>query len=131
MKSACHVSSSSGHDRYSFLERSATYIVGNTLTERRRLPFACVSLNRGLCRWHIPYVFATNHGGTPESEKAEILSTQFSLPIKTEQMLLSHTPMRQLVSQYEDKLILVVGQTKKLTDTIMHLYVIPEGHIHP
>lgn len=78
-------------------------------------------------RWHIPYVFATNHGGTPEAEKAEILSKQFNLPIQTEKMLLSHTPMRQLVPQYGDKLVLVVGQTKELTDTIMKAYVRKKG----
>jgi HAD superfamily hydrolase (TIGR01456 family) len=68
-------------------------------------------------------VFATNHGGTPEHEKAAILSKQFNLPIAMEQMLLSHTPMRQLLPIYENKLILVVGQTKELTDMIMKAYV--------
>jgi HAD superfamily hydrolase (TIGR01456 family) len=72
--------------------------------------------------WNIPYVFATNHGGTPEHEKATILAKQFNLPIETEQMLLSHTPMKQLLPLYQNKLVLVVGQTKELTDTIMRAY---------
>ena len=38
-------------------------------------------------------------------------------------MLLSHTPMKSLLPRYEDKLILVIGQTKELTDTIMKAYV--------
>lgn len=68
-------------------------------------------------------MFATNHGGTPEAEKAAILSSQFNLDIHTDQMLLSHTPMKSLLPRYEDKLILVIGQTKELTDTIMKAYV--------
>lgn len=77
----------------------------------------------GVYRWNIPYVFATNHGGTPEAEKGAILAEQLKLPIATEQMLLAHTPMKQLVSKYQDKLVLVMGQTKQLTDTIMKAYV--------
>jgi len=81
----------------------------------------------GISRWNIPYVFATNHGGTPEAEKGAILAEQLKLPITTEQMLLAHTPMKQLVSKYRDNLILVVGQTKQLTDTIMEAYVHGDG----
>lgn len=73
-------------------------------------------------RWNIPYVFATNHGGTPEAEKAAILSSQMGRTIETEKMLLSHTPMKQLLHQYENQLVIVVGQTKKDTDTIMKAY---------
>lgn len=76
-------------------------------------------------------MFATNHGGTPESEKAAILSKQFDLDIHTNQMLLSHTPMRQLLPLYQDKLVLVVGQTKQLTDTIMEAYVFEKTLLKP
>lgn len=38
-------------------------------------------------------------------------------------MLLSHTPMKGLLPRYQNKLVMVIGQTKELTDTIMIAYV--------
>lgn len=77
-----------------------------------------------LSSFKLPFVFATNHGGTPESKKAATLSEQFNLNIHVDQMLLSHTPMKGLLPRYQNKLIMVIGQTKELTDAIMIAYVV-------
>lgn len=61
----------------------------------------------------LPYIFITNGGGCLEEAKAtEICDVFFpglSHPIRSSQILLSHTPMRSLLPQYKDKQILALG----------------------
>jgi HAD superfamily hydrolase (TIGR01456 family) len=71
---------------------------------------------------HVPHMFATNFGGTAETVKAEKMSEQLDVCINPDQLLLSHSPMRQLLPLYQNKLVLVVGRSKALTDVIMQSY---------
>lgn len=70
----------------------------------------------------IPYMFMTNFGGSPESYKAKTMTEKLNVLIKPEQLLLSHSPMKKLLAEFRDKLILVVGTSKELTDPIMKDY---------
>jgi HAD superfamily hydrolase (TIGR01456 family) len=71
---------------------------------------------------NIPHVFATNFGGTVEAVKAESMTQQLGVTISPEQLLLSHNHIRQLLPLYQDKLVLVVGRSKELTDAVMQSY---------
>jgi HAD superfamily hydrolase (TIGR01456 family) len=57
----------------------------------------------------IPTVFVTNGGGVTEEQKADELSKIIGLPINPKHLVLSHTPFKQYVSQYETRPILVIG----------------------
>ncbi|KAG0002816.1 hypothetical protein BGZ79_002236 [Entomortierella chlamydospora] len=58
---------------------------------------------------NVPYIFLTNGGGLTETDKAAQLSKKIGIHISPDQLILSHSPMRSLVSKYEDKNVLVVG----------------------
>jgi ribonucleotide monophosphatase NagD (HAD superfamily) len=47
-----------------------------------------------------------------EEERAKDLSTMFDVEISPKQIILSHTPMRSLVSKYGDSKVLIVGSRK-------------------
>ena len=70
-------------------------IDGCLLLRDRPLPGVTDTLRRLDARG-IPYVFLTNGGGVTEAAKARGLSERLGVPVPTERVLLSHTPMRDL-----------------------------------
>eukprot|EP00833_Pecoramyces_ruminatium_P008758 jgi/Orpsp1_1/1182790/evm.model.c7180000082668.1 len=58
---------------------------------------------------HIPYMFLTNGGGKTEKKKAQELSQRFQVPIREEQVVLGHSPMRMVPDEIKDKIVLVIG----------------------
>jgi HAD superfamily hydrolase (TIGR01456 family) len=72
------------------------------------LPHARESLLR-LIDARIPFVFLTNGGGELESTKREKLSKLLALPLRDEQIILSHTPLKPVCAEYADKRVLVLG----------------------
>lgn len=58
---------------------------------------------------NIPYIFVTNGGGFTEAAKAAKLSHQLGVPVSEDQMLLSHTPYKDLVPLYADQRVLIIG----------------------
>jgi len=69
---------------------------------------------RRLQREDIPHIFLTNGSGTTEGQKAASLSRILGLApehfIQAEQMQLASTPMRGLVEEYKEKLVLFIGK---------------------
>ncbi|RIA84113.1 HAD-like domain-containing protein [Glomus cerebriforme] len=57
----------------------------------------------------IPFVLLTNGGGVTEKEKAEELSKMLDFNLSEKQIILSHSPMKSLVSTYQNSQILVLG----------------------
>ncbi|KAF7723018.1 hypothetical protein EC973_002434 [Apophysomyces ossiformis] len=57
----------------------------------------------------VPYVLLTNGGGVTEAKKAEQISQMLDIEIRPEQVVLSHSPMRQLATKYKEKQVLVIG----------------------
>ncbi|AES67530.1 putative HAD-superfamily hydrolase, subfamily IIA [Medicago truncatula] len=57
-----------------------------------------------------PYVFLTNGGGIPEAKRASELSELLGLNVSASQVLQGHSPFRQLVNRFEDKLIVAAGK---------------------
>ncbi|KAA8496564.1 putative CDP-alcohol phosphatidyltransferase class-I family protein [Porphyridium purpureum] len=61
----------------------------------------------------VPLVFLTNGGGHTEHARAQKLSRMFDIQVREEQIILSHTPMRNLAPKYnalKDKSVLCVGR---------------------
>lgn len=57
-----------------------------------------------------PVAFLTNGGGVTERYKAHQLSEWLGVAVDESQVVLSHTPFRQLVAQYGDEPVLVAGR---------------------
>jgi len=58
---------------------------------------------------HIPYIFLTNGGGKTEKKKAQELSKRFQRPIHEEQIVLGHSPMRNVPNEIKEKITLIIG----------------------
>lgn len=58
---------------------------------------------------HIPFVFLTNGGGKTEKKKAQELSQRFQVPIREEQIILGHSPMKMIPDEIKEKMALVIG----------------------
>ncbi|XP_057451406.1 uncharacterized protein YKR070W [Lotus japonicus] len=61
-------------------------------------------------RLKIPFVFLTNGGGFPEATRASELSQLLGLDVLPSQVLQGHSPFKQLVNRFENKLIVAVGK---------------------
>jgi HAD superfamily hydrolase (TIGR01456 family) len=62
--------------------------------------------------WRYPTAFLTNGGGMLESEKAKQLSEKLHVEVKSEQVILSHSPMRGLAETLSDRPVLLSGRGK-------------------
>ena len=70
----------------------------------------------------VPFVLLTNGGGYPESVKAQALSEALDVVIGADQVVLSHTPMRDLVELYGEKRVLVLGKRYEQLSAVMESY---------
>jgi len=74
------------------------------------IPSAKAALHR-LRSTNTPFVFCTNGGGQLESQRAEKLSKTFDLEVSPDQIILSHTPLREeVVERLKDERVLIVGE---------------------
>ncbi|ETV95276.1 TIGR01456 family HAD hydrolase, variant [Aphanomyces invadans] len=64
---------------------------------------------RELQQRQVPHIFLTNGGGCREEKKTNTLSQILGVPLRHEQMILSHTPMRDLAKKFGDSKVLVLG----------------------
>ena len=76
------------------------------------------SVLQGLRDRDVPFMLMTNGGGYHESTRAKKLTERFGVPIDDDQIIQSHTPMRELVSKYKDDPVLLVG---KRYEHLIHL----------
>jgi HAD superfamily hydrolase (TIGR01456 family) len=72
----------------------------------RRAPMAMELLESA----KIPYVFVTNGGGMREEAKSRELSKKLNVCVRPEQVILSHSPFRDLVMKYHNKRVLILGR---------------------
>ena len=70
----------------------------------------------------VPFVLLTNGGGYPESVKAEALSEALGVVIGADQVVLSHTPMRDLAEEFGEKRVLVLGKRYEQLNAVMENY---------
>ncbi|KAI9224829.1 HAD-like domain-containing protein [Blastocladiella britannica] len=57
----------------------------------------------------IPHLYLTNGGGVTEAAKAADLQAKLGVPVRPDQVVLSHSPMRALAAQYANRWVLAVG----------------------
>ena len=67
-----------------------------------------------------PFGFLTNSGGHSETEKAKLFSRLFQVPIDTGQVVLSHSPLRDLTNK--DRPHLLVGKRYPELESIVRDY---------
>ncbi|KAG4437129.1 hypothetical protein IFR05_007391 [Cadophora sp. M221] len=58
---------------------------------------------------NIPFIFLTNGGGKTELVREKDMSERLGVPVLAEQFIQAHTPFKQYVPEFEDKVILVLG----------------------
>lgn len=69
----------------------------------------------------IPYVFVTNGGGVTEAKKAQDLTKKLGLKVFESQVVLSHTPLKESKSKYENSRVLVIGGQPRCLE-VVHSY---------
>ena len=81
---------------------------------------------------NIPHIFLTNGGGMSEEEKSIQLTNKLNVNIRKEQIILSHTPMRDLTSRFSKSRLLVLGNDKCLSVATEYgfLDVVSSQHLH-
>ncbi|KAI9183503.1 hypothetical protein H9P43_004421 [Blastocladiella emersonii ATCC 22665] len=70
----------------------------------------------------IPHLYLTNGGGVTEAAKAEELAAKFGVPVKPEQVVLSHTPMRELAATFADRWVMAVGGAGNNAKRVLESY---------
>lgn len=60
----------------------------------------------------MPIAYLTNGGGMTEHDRSKQLSSMFGIQIDSKQMILSHSPFRDLLPLFHDKPVLVVGRSQ-------------------
>jgi HAD superfamily hydrolase (TIGR01450 family) len=63
---------------------------------------------------NVPVVFMTNGGGVTEAEKARSLQSKLGIIIHEGQILLAHTPFKEVALRYERESVLVLGHGRAL-----------------
>jgi HAD superfamily hydrolase (TIGR01456 family) len=58
----------------------------------------------------VPFVLLTNGGGIPESIKANELSKKIGIDLLPSQVILCHSPFQDLVEDYHDSPVLILGK---------------------
>ncbi|WWC63245.1 TIGR01456 family HAD hydrolase [Kwoniella dejecticola CBS 10117] len=57
----------------------------------------------------IPFLLITNGGGIPDEQRRAVLSEELGVELTENQLVQSHTPIKQYVDKYRDKPVLVIG----------------------
>ncbi|KAK0509945.1 hypothetical protein JMJ35_007339 [Cladonia borealis] len=83
-------------------------IDGVLLRSSNPLPRARKALSY-LQEQRIPFILLTNGGGKSEKERVQEISDHLEVPLDVSMFVQAHTPFAELVGEYKDKCILVVG----------------------
>ncbi|WWC71613.1 TIGR01456 family HAD hydrolase [Kwoniella pini CBS 10737] len=57
----------------------------------------------------IPFLLITNGGGVPDEERRAILSEELGVELTENQLVQSHTPIKEYVEKYKNKPVLIIG----------------------
>jgi HAD superfamily hydrolase (TIGR01456 family) len=96
---------------------------------------------RKLMDHKVPFVFVTNGGGVHESTKANDLTKKLGIPVQESQIIVSHSPFRNLAGLYKNSRVLIIGDQKKCLDVAkaygfeqaitVHDYHAEDKHVYP
>ncbi|WVR07444.1 TIGR01456 family HAD hydrolase [Kwoniella sp. DSM 27419] len=77
----------------------------------------------------IPFLLITNGGGVPDDERRAHLSEELGVQLSPDQLVQSHTPIKQYVQQYKDKPVLVVGGARDSCRRVAESYGLKHAYI--
>ncbi|KAI0565119.1 Haloacid dehalogenase-like hydrolase [Gracilaria domingensis] len=60
-------------------------------------------------QWRTPITFLTNGGGSTEAARAQKLTNLLNVPVQEHHIVLSHSPLKNLMLMYANKAVLTVG----------------------
>jgi len=83
--------------------------IDGVITQGSRVIPTAPSALQKLKRANIPHLFITNGGGMRESYKSNQLSQWLQVPVFPDDVVLGHTPMKQLVPEFENRNIVCLG----------------------
>lgn len=89
---------------------AVVFDVDGVLVRGKETIDAAPGVLRGLVDRNIPFLVMTNGGGVYEEKRAESLSERFGVKIHSDQIIQSHTPMKEQVATHADDRVLLVGK---------------------
>ncbi|KAJ1555464.1 hypothetical protein HK405_001592, partial [Cladochytrium tenue] len=104
------IASASGRPRLAPADVGVAFDIDGVLMHGRRAIPQAASALRLLGELRVPYILLTNGGGTTEEAKAAKLSAALDTHLSPEQIVLAHSPMVELVPQFGDKQVLILGR---------------------
>ncbi|OCF37871.1 HAD hydrolase [Kwoniella heveanensis BCC8398] len=80
----------------------------NVLPQAKRV-LKLLSGQDGRLEMPIPFLLITNGGGVPDEERRAALSEELGVELGPNQLVQSHTPVRDYAQKYRDRPVLVIG----------------------
>ncbi|WVF72738.1 TIGR01456 family HAD hydrolase [Kwoniella sp. CBS 6097] len=80
----------------------------NVLPQAKRV-LRLLSGQDGRLEKPVPFLLITNGGGVPDDERRAALSEELGVELGPDQLVQSHTPIREYAQKYKDKPVLVIG----------------------
>jgi len=114
---SCFCASKKSYQRFAS-SSAVVFDVDGVLVRGNETVSAAPDVLRGLVERDVPFLVMTNGGGVDESVRAIKLSERFGVEIGADQIIQSHTPMKDLVQKYANDPVLLVG---KHYDKLAHL----------
>lgn len=77
----------------------------------------------------IPFLLITNGGGVLDHERLSFLSSELGVQLTPDQLVQSHTPMRDYAHKYKEKHVLVIGGKGESCRKVAESYGMKNAHI--
>ncbi|KAI9637331.1 HAD-like domain-containing protein [Dioszegia hungarica] len=77
----------------------------------------------------VPFLLMTNGGGQTEDERLKALEGDFGVQFSKNQLVQSHTPLQDYVSEYRDKPVLVCGGEGDAARSVAHSYGLKQAYL--
>ncbi|WWC93698.1 TIGR01456 family HAD hydrolase [Kwoniella sp. B9012] len=77
----------------------------------------------------IPFLLITNGGGVPDEERRAALSSELGIQLTENQLVQSHTPIKEYVDKYRDKPVLVLGGKGESCRRVAESYGLKHSYI--
>ncbi|WVQ68148.1 TIGR01456 family HAD hydrolase [Kwoniella botswanensis] len=77
----------------------------------------------------IPFLLITNGGGVPDEERRAALSSELGIRLTENQLVQSHTPIKEYVDKYRDKPVLVLGGKGESCRRVAESYGLKHSYI--
>ncbi|KAK8854859.1 TIGR01456 family HAD hydrolase [Kwoniella newhampshirensis] len=100
----------------------------NVLPQAKRV-LQLLSGSDGRLSKPIPFLLITNGGGVPDEERRAALSSELGVQLGPDQLVQSHTPLRDYVKKYQEKPVLVIGGAGESCRRVAESYGLKHAYI--